>query len=135
MENHIEFVILCYMCLHNAPSGVSSLGSSLVRLAYPAEDGKITLSLISSSAVPLSSRVPYRSHFDRIDEVVSFISEIYLPHHITCNSMTVCISVKAQYRSGEHKNVMHMLLSLSVSLFASLLVYTMLPRLVHTSRI
>jgi hypothetical protein len=57
---------LCYMWLYNAPSGVSSLGSSLVRLAYPAEDRKFTLSLISSSAVPLSSRVPYRSHFDMI---------------------------------------------------------------------
>jgi hypothetical protein len=60
------FVILCYICLYNAPSGDSLLGSSLVRLAYPAGDGKITLSHISSSAVPLSSRVPYRSHFDRL---------------------------------------------------------------------
>ena len=44
------FVIWCYMYLQNAPNGVSSLGSCLVRLIYPAEDGKISLSLIPSSA-------------------------------------------------------------------------------------
>ena len=45
-----------YLWLYNAPSKVSSLGSSLVRLLYilqSAKDGKSTLSLISSSAVPL----------------------------------------------------------------------------------
>ena len=46
----VIFGVLVYLWLYNAPSRVSSLGSSLVRLLYPAEDGKSTLSLISSSA-------------------------------------------------------------------------------------
>ena len=45
----------CLFLAVNAPSWVSCLGSSLVRLLYPAEDGKSTLSLISSSAVLVSS--------------------------------------------------------------------------------
>ena len=49
----VIFGVLVYLWLYNAPSQVSSLGSSLVRLLYPAEDRKSTLSLISSSAVPL----------------------------------------------------------------------------------
>ena len=46
----VIFGVLVYLWLYNAPSRVSYLGSSLVRLLYPAEDGKSTLSLISSSA-------------------------------------------------------------------------------------
>ena len=46
----VIFGVLVYLWLYNAPSRVSHLGSSLVRLLYPAEDGKSTLSLISSSA-------------------------------------------------------------------------------------
>ena len=46
----VIFGVLVYLWLYNAPSQVSYLGSSLVRLLYPAEDGKSTLSLISSSA-------------------------------------------------------------------------------------
>ena len=46
----VIFGVLVYLWLYNAPSWVSHLGSSLVRLLYPAEDGKSTLSLISSSA-------------------------------------------------------------------------------------
>ena len=46
----VIFGVLVYLWLYNAPSRVSSLGSSLVRLLYPAEDGKRTLSLVSSSA-------------------------------------------------------------------------------------
>ena len=50
------FVIWCYMCLYNAlynaPSGLSWLGSCLIRSIFPAEDGKISLNLIPSSAVP-----------------------------------------------------------------------------------
>ena len=49
----VIFGVLVYLWLYSAPSRVSHLGSSLVRLLYPAEDGKSTLSLISSSAVPL----------------------------------------------------------------------------------
>ena len=49
----VIFGVLVYLWLYNAPSWVSHLGSSLVRLLYPAEDRKSTLSLISSSAVPL----------------------------------------------------------------------------------
>ena len=44
------FWCFVHLWLYNAPSRVSYLGSSLVRLLYPAEDGKSTLSLISSSA-------------------------------------------------------------------------------------
>ena len=51
-----HFGVLVYLWLYNAPSWVSSLGSSLVRLLYPAEDRKSTFSLISS-AVPLFSKV------------------------------------------------------------------------------
>ena len=57
----VIFGVLVYLWLYNAPSRVSSLGISLVRLLYPAEDRKGTLSLISSSAVPLCplwSRAP-----------------------------------------------------------------------------
>ena len=46
----VIFGVLVYLWLYDAPSQVSHLGSSLVRLLYPAEDGKSTLSLISSSA-------------------------------------------------------------------------------------
>ena len=49
-EQTVIFGVLVYLWLYNAPSRVSYLGSSLVRLLYPAEDGKSTLSLISSSA-------------------------------------------------------------------------------------
>ena len=49
----VIFGVLVYLWLYNAPSWVSSLGSSLVRFLYPAKDGKSTLSLISPSAVPL----------------------------------------------------------------------------------
>ena len=46
---NVIFGVLVYLWLYNAPSRVSHLGSSLVRLLYPAEDGKSTLSLISSN--------------------------------------------------------------------------------------
>ena len=49
-DSSVIFGVLVYLWLYNAPSRVSYLGSSLVRLLYPAEDGKSTLSLISSSA-------------------------------------------------------------------------------------
>ena len=44
------FLVFCSFVTVQSPSWVSSFGSSLVRLLYPAEDGKSTLSLISSSA-------------------------------------------------------------------------------------
>jgi hypothetical protein len=58
-----EGVILCYMCLCNTPSGVSLLGSILVRLLYPAEDRKITLSLTMLSL--LFHITPF-SHFKNL---------------------------------------------------------------------
>ena len=60
------FLVFCSFVTVQSASWVSYFGSSLVRLLYPAEDGKSTLSLISSSAVPLYplwSRAPFRSHF------------------------------------------------------------------------
>ena len=63
----ILFVISCYMCLYNTPSGLSPLGGCLVRLIYSAEDGKISLSLIPSSAVslcPVWLKGPWISHSD-----------------------------------------------------------------------
>ena len=65
---YLCYLMLQYMCLYNAPSGVSSLGSCLVRLVYPAEDGKISLSLIPSSAVPLCPvwlKGPWILHSDK----------------------------------------------------------------------
>ena len=64
----VLFLVFCSFVTVQSPSWVSSFGSSLVRLLYPAEDGKSTLSLISSSAVPLYplwSRALFRSHFHR----------------------------------------------------------------------
>ena len=46
----VLFLAFCSFVTVQSPSWVSSFGSSLVRLLYPAEDGKSTLSLISSSA-------------------------------------------------------------------------------------
>ena len=62
------FLVFCSFVTVQSPSWVSSFGSSLARLLYPAKDRKSTLSLISSSAVPLYplwSRAPFRLHFHR----------------------------------------------------------------------
>ena len=64
----VIFGVLVYLWLYNAPSRVSFLGSSLVRLLYPAEDEKVPPVLyppLQSPCVLCDQGLPYRSHFNK----------------------------------------------------------------------